>query len=107
MEDSAPTGQGQVQVEVDGPVGPEPAAQEQTWPYVFRSGNRPPGDPKIREVTVHATSLAEAVKKALEEHGFEYDGLHMGKPVADVWIDDRAIRFTNWQDVLAQFQRDA
>ncbi len=38
----------------------------------------------------------------LAEHGFEYDGLHMGKPVADVWIDDRALRFTNWPEALAQ-----
>ena len=38
----------------------------------------------------------------LADHGFEYDGLHMGKPVGDVWIDDRAIRFTNWKDALAQ-----
>jgi hypothetical protein len=36
----------------------------------------------------------------LDEHGFVYDGLHMGKPVADVWIDDRALPFANWQDVL-------
>jgi len=38
----------------------------------------------------------------LEQHGFEYDGLHMGKPVANVWIDDRAIGFKNWKDTLAQ-----
>jgi len=38
----------------------------------------------------------------LDDHGFEYDGLHMGKPVADVWIDDRAIRFANWNDTLRQ-----
>ncbi len=37
----------------------------------------------------------------LADHGFEYDGLHMGKPIADVWIDDRAIRFTNWPAALA------
>lgn len=36
----------------------------------------------------------------LAEHGFEYDGLHMGKPVADYWIDDRAIRFTDWDEAL-------
>ncbi len=38
----------------------------------------------------------------LEQHGFEYDGLHMGKPVADVWIDDRAVRFTDWDSALQQ-----
>lgn len=36
----------------------------------------------------------------LDDHGFEYDGLHMGKPVADYWIDDRAIAFTSWTEVL-------
>jgi len=41
-------------------------------------------------------------RKWLEDHGFEYDGLQMGKPVADVWIDDRAIRFTNWAEALKQ-----
>lgn len=38
----------------------------------------------------------------LETNGFEVDGLHMGKPIADVWIDDRAIRFENWPDALKQ-----
>lgn len=38
----------------------------------------------------------------LDEHGFEYDGLHMGKPVADVWIDDRAIQFTDWKATLGK-----
>ncbi|MEW6252121.1 MAG: hypothetical protein AB1716_15895 [Planctomycetota bacterium] len=37
----------------------------------------------------------------LAEHGFEYDGLHMGKPVADVWIDDRAVRFESWTQTLS------
>jgi trehalose-6-phosphatase len=42
----------------------------------------------------------------LETHGFEYDGLHMGKPVADVWIDDRALQFNNWNDTLSQLDSD-
>jgi uncharacterized HAD superfamily protein len=41
-------------------------------------------------------------KKWLDDHGIEFDGLQMGKPVADVWIDDRAVPFTNWKDVLAR-----
>ncbi len=41
-------------------------------------------------------------KRWLADHGFEYDGLQMGKPVADVWIDDRAVRFTNWEETLRQ-----
>ena len=41
-------------------------------------------------------------QKWLADHGFEYDGLQMGKPIADVWIDDRAVRFTDWKDALQQ-----
>lgn len=41
-------------------------------------------------------------KQWLDDHGIEYDGIHMGKPIADVWLDDRAVRFTNWKDALAQ-----
>lgn len=41
-------------------------------------------------------------KQWLDDHGMVYDGLHMGKPIADVWIDDRALRFTSWADVLKQ-----
>lgn len=44
-------------------------------------------------------------KAWLDDNGVPYDGIHMGKPIADVWIDDRAIRFTNWTDVLAQLPR--
>lgn len=36
----------------------------------------------------------------LKDHGFEFDGLHMGKPIADVWIDDRAVHFTDWAETL-------
>jgi phosphoglycolate phosphatase-like HAD superfamily hydrolase len=38
----------------------------------------------------------------LADHGFEYDGLQMGKPAADIWIDDRAVRFSSWDDTLRQ-----
>ena len=54
--------------------------------------------------TARSWSEYRVAKKWLDDHGFEYDGLHMGKPVADVWIDDRAIRFTNWTDVLPQLE---
>lgn len=43
-----------------------------------------------------------ATKAWLDQHGFEYDGIQMGKPIADIWIDDRAVRFTNWKDTLKQ-----
>jgi len=32
----------------------------------------------------------------LEKHGMEYDEIYFGKANAEIYIDDRAIRFTNW-----------
>jgi phosphoglycolate phosphatase-like HAD superfamily hydrolase len=40
-------------------------------------------------------------KQWIDDHRIPYDGIHMGKPIADVWIDDRALRFTNWADMLS------
>lgn len=36
-------------------------------------------------------------KDWLDRHGFSYDQILMGKPVADVFIDDRAQRFEGWK----------
>ena len=33
----------------------------------------------------------------LERHDIPFDELHFGKPYADVYIDDNALRFSNWQ----------
>jgi uncharacterized HAD superfamily protein len=41
----------------------------------------------------------------LDRHGMAYDAIHMGKPVAHLWIDDRALPFNNWKDALAQIAR--
>lgn len=38
----------------------------------------------------------------LEEHGIEYDEIYFGKPNAEIYLDDRAIRFTVWADVTAE-----
>ena len=35
-------------------------------------------------------------KSWLDKHGFEYDQIMMGKPIAHVWIDDRAKEFKGW-----------
>jgi capsule biosynthesis phosphatase len=32
----------------------------------------------------------------LERHGIEFDEIYFGKPNAEVYIDDRAVRFTDW-----------
>jgi hypothetical protein len=39
-------------------------------------------------------------KKWLDDHGMAYDALHMGKPIAQIWIDDRALRFQTWDQTL-------
>jgi hypothetical protein len=36
----------------------------------------------------------------LRRNQIPYHGLHMGKPIADRWIDDRAIRFIDWVSTL-------
>ncbi|HEC64010.1 MAG TPA: hypothetical protein ENI23_01810 [bacterium] len=35
----------------------------------------------------------------LTNRGIPFDVLLMGKPIYDVWIDDRAIKFTSWKDI--------
>lgn len=35
----------------------------------------------------------------LHDHGIYPDQLVCGKPLGDVWVDDRALRFTSWQDM--------
>lgn len=39
-------------------------------------------------------------KQWLDDHGIPYDQIHMGKPIAHVWIDDRAIRHQTWDETL-------
>ena len=35
----------------------------------------------------------------LKRNGFKYHQLILGKPIGDVWIDDRAISFNGWDNV--------
>lgn len=35
----------------------------------------------------------------LDKHDVEYDEIFFGKPNADVYIDDRAIRFSVWEEL--------
>ena len=45
-------------------------------------------------------------KHWLDQHGMVYDAIQMGKPIAHVWIDDRAITFQNWQQTLEDLRAD-
>ena len=35
----------------------------------------------------------------LKKHNIPYDEIHFGKPWADVYIDDNALRFENWNQI--------
>jgi hypothetical protein len=43
----------------------------------------------------------------LKDNGMPYHGLHLGKPVADFFIDDRAVSFTGWDNTLHELERRA
>lgn len=36
----------------------------------------------------------------LEDHDIEYDEIYFGKPNADAYIDDRAVPFRDWANVM-------
>ena len=35
----------------------------------------------------------------LDYYGIEYDEVYFGKPNGEIYIDDRAIRFTHWDEI--------
>jgi len=37
----------------------------------------------------------------LTRHGIEFDEIHFGKPHADVYIDDNALRFESWDQIAS------
>ena len=45
-------------------------------------------------------------KAWLDQHDIAYDAIQMGKPIAHVWIDDRAIRFRDWRQTLEDLRGD-
>jgi uncharacterized HAD superfamily protein len=38
----------------------------------------------------------------LKKNRIKYHQLVLGKPIGDVWIDDRAIKFTGWNKILSK-----
>ena len=64
---------------------------------------------KLRErglaVVVHTACTRDPnqVMQWLLEHGIHVDAVSVLKPPAIAYIDDRAIRFTNWRDILNYF----
>ncbi|MDQ3651420.1 MAG: capsular biosynthesis protein [Acidobacteriota bacterium] len=44
----------------------------------------------------------------LAKYGIEYDEIHFGKPNAQVYIDDRGIRFSSWSEITDELlEREA
>ena len=43
----------------------------------------------------------------LKNHKIKYHQLVLGKPIGDVWLDDRAIRFNGWDDASKNIKKIA
>lgn len=41
----------------------------------------------------------------LKRHEVPYHQLIMGKPIGDVWIDDRALRFDTWKNITQELDK--
>jgi len=47
----------------------------------------------------------EMTEHWLNQNGILYHQLILGKPIGDFWIDDRALKFTNWLDILKKLKK--
>ncbi|WP_395454146.1 hypothetical protein ACHMW5_08050 (plasmid) [Azospirillum melinis] len=52
-------------------------------------------------------SELEMTKEWLKRHRIPYHGIHLGKPVVDRFIDDRAIGFIDWDSTLDVVQKSS
>ena len=48
---------------------------------------------------MHYKNVGRITLEWLDNNGIEYDEIFFGKPNADITIDDRAIRFENWDSI--------
>lgn len=55
--------------------------------------------------TARGWAELKVTKKWLDDHGMAYDAIHMGKPIAHLWIDDRALQFKSWDQALKQIDQ--
>lgn len=47
----------------------------------------------------------EVTNNWLQVHNVKFHQLFMGKPVGDLWIDDRAIKHTDWENTLKEVEK--
>ena len=57
-----------------------------------------------RNMATHSNNLGKIIANQapivfewLKKHEIPYDEIHFGKPLADFYIDDKAIRLENWE----------
>ncbi len=56
-------------------------------------------DYKIVLFTARGDDERKALELHLRKYDIPYDELRMNKPYADYYIDDRGLRFNNWNDI--------
>lgn len=54
--------------------------------------------------TARGWSEYEMTVNWLQTNKVPFDQLLMGKPIADVWIDDRTEKFTDWNDIMEKLK---
>ena len=54
--------------------------------------------------TARSWAEYDLTKNWLMKNKIKFDELFMGKPIGQYWIDDRAIRFNNWDSVIKKIK---
>jgi uncharacterized HAD superfamily protein len=54
--------------------------------------------------TARSWSEYEMTEEWLNRHKIPYDRLICGKPIGDIWVDDRAIAHTDWKETLKEIR---
>jgi len=54
--------------------------------------------------TARSWAEYDLTKNWLKKNKIKFDELFMGKPIGQYWIDDRAIKFNNWDSVIKKIK---
>lgn len=63
---------------------------------------------KKHKITIYSArgwNELNSTKIWLKKNKIKYHQLILGKPIGDVWIDDRAIKFNNWSSVRKKLEK--
>ena len=93
-----------VVIDIDGTICEEKPLHEKIFarplPNAVESVNKISENNFVMLYTARCWSQYKITKKWLDDNGVKYDVLICGKPIYDIWIDDRAIKFTSWEKEL-------